>query len=61
MFIPRNHRVEEAIRAGNRGDYSLFHRLNDLLQYPFTAQTEFTEYESAPLPDEVVHATFCGT
>jgi uncharacterized protein YdiU (UPF0061 family) len=61
VFIPRNHRIEEAIRAGNGGDFAPFHRLNDVLQHPFTAQAEFTEYEAAPLSDEVVHATFCGT
>jgi uncharacterized protein YdiU (UPF0061 family) len=61
VFIPRNHRIEEAIRAGDGGDFAPFHRLNDVLQRPFTAQAEFTEYEAAPLPDEVVHATFCGT
>jgi uncharacterized protein YdiU (UPF0061 family) len=61
VFIPRNHRIEEAIRAGNGGDFAAFHRLNDVLQYPFAAQAEFTEYEAAPLPEEVVHATFCGT
>ena len=61
VFIPRNHRVEEAIRAGNGGDFAPFHRLNDVLQQPFTTQAKFAEYEAAPLPDEVVHATFCGT
>ena len=61
VFIPRNHRIEEAIRAGNGGDFAPFHRLNDVLQHPFTAQAEFTEHEAAPLPEEVVHATFCGT
>lgn len=61
VFIPRNHRVEEAIRAGNDGDFAPFHRLNELLQHPFTAQAEFTVFEAAPLPDEVVRATFCGT
>jgi len=61
VFIPRNHRIEEAIRAGNAGDFAPFHRLNDVLQHPFTSDAEFTEYEAAPLPDEVVHATFCGT
>ena len=61
IFIPRNHRIEEAIRAGNDGDFAPFHRLNELLQQPFTARAEFTEFEAAPLPDEVVHATFCGT
>jgi len=61
VFIPRNHRIEEAIRFGFTGDYAPFHRLNELLQHPFTEQAEFAEFEAAPLPDEVVHATFCGT
>jgi uncharacterized protein YdiU (UPF0061 family) len=61
VFIPRNHRIEEAIKAGNSGDFAPFHRLNEVLQHPFTVQAEFSEFELAPLPDEVVHATFCGT
>lgn len=61
VFIPRNHRIEEAIKAANGGDFAPFHRLNDVLQHPFTAQAEFIEHEAAPLPEEVVHATFCGT
>ena len=61
IFIPRNHRIEEAIQAGNRGEYELFHRLNQVLQQPFTEQPEFAAYEAAPMPMEVVHATFCGT
>lgn len=61
VFIPRNHRIEEAIKAGYEGNFTLFHRLNQALQNPFTAQAEFLEYEAAPSPDEVVHATFCGT
>ena len=36
-------------------------RLNDVLQHPFTPQASFAEYEAAPLAEEVVHATFCGT
>jgi len=61
VYIPRNHRVEEAIQAGNAGDFGPFHRLNDALQHPFKSQPEFAEYESAPTADEVVKATFCGT
>jgi uncharacterized protein YdiU (UPF0061 family) len=61
VFIPRNHRIEEAIQAGNDGDFAPFHRLNDVLQNPFAEQVEFNEYEAAPAVDEVVHATFCGT
>jgi uncharacterized protein YdiU (UPF0061 family) len=61
VFIPRNHRIEQAIQAGNAGDFAPFHRLNEVLQHPFTAQPGFTEFEAAPAPAEVVQATFCGT
>ncbi|MCM2373813.1 protein adenylyltransferase SelO [Aporhodopirellula aestuarii] len=61
VYIPRNHRVEQAIAAAYEGDFSLFHRLTDVLQKPFTPREEFAEYEDAPQGDEVVQATFCGT
>ena len=61
IIIPRNHRVEAAIQAGEAGDFAPFHRLNDVLQQPFTASAETLEFEAAPLPSEVVQATFCGT
>ena len=61
VYIPRNHRIEQAIEAGNRGDLTLFHQLNQVLQDPFNEQAEFSEYETAPTPAEVVQATFCGT
>jgi serine/tyrosine/threonine adenylyltransferase len=61
IFIPRNHRIEEAIQAGNRGDFEPFHRLNDILQKPFSEQPDAVEYEAAPSPGEVVCETFCGT
>ena len=61
VYIPRNHRVEQAIEAGNGGDWTLFHKLNQVLQDPFKEREEFSEYEAAPTPAEVVQATFCGT
>ena len=61
IFIPRNHRVEEAIVAANTGDLEPFNRLHDVLSKPYVEQPQNTEYENAPKPDEVVHATFCGT
>lgn len=61
IYIPRNHRVEEAIIAGQSGDYARLHKLCDVLQTPFTEQNGQEEYENAPLPHEVIHQTFCGT
>ena len=31
------------------------------LNADYTTDEDFTEFEDAPLPNEVVHATFCGT
>ncbi|MEM9691752.1 MAG: YdiU family protein [Myxococcota bacterium] len=61
IFIPRNHRVEEAIVAGNRGDFGPFRRLVEVLQQPFIEQREHADLEAPPRPEEVVHQTFCGT
>ncbi len=61
VYIPRNHRIEEAIQAGMKQDFAPFHRLHQVLKTPFEVQPDFTEYESAPKPDEVVCETFCGT
>jgi serine/tyrosine/threonine adenylyltransferase len=59
--IPRNHRVEEAIQAARTGDYAPFHRLNRVLATPFDLAKEDADYARAPLEDEVVRRTFCGT
>jgi uncharacterized protein YdiU (UPF0061 family) len=61
VFIPRNHRVEEAIRAGNQGDFKPFNRLVEILRSPFSDQPEASAFEAPPSPEEVVRATFCGT
>ncbi len=60
-LIPRNHRIEEAIQAGVRGDFAPFDRLNKALSTPFDAPIEAPDLTLAPLPKEVVQQTFCGT
>jgi uncharacterized protein YdiU (UPF0061 family) len=61
IFIPRNHRVEEAIQGALRGDYAPFERLNAVLARPFEEQPEHAEFENPPKAGEVVEHTFCGT
>ena len=60
-FIPRNHRVEEAIREGYQGDFSRFRELLSVLATPFVDQPELSRYARPPGPEEVVTKTFCGT
>ena len=59
--IPRNHRVEEVIKAGYRGNFGPFHQLQQALAHPFEESQEFSSYEDPALPEQVVHETFCGT
>ena len=61
-FIPRNHRVEEVIRAATgQGDFSPLETLIEVLSKPYEDQPDRAEYARPPRPEEVVHQTFCGT
>ena len=61
-YIPRNHRVEEALDAAvHQGDLTLFRRLFDLLQRPYDDQKEMAAYAQPPSPSKEVYQTFCGT
>ena len=62
LFIPRNHRVEQAINAAVvDGDFSQARRLNEVLKKPFVDQPENHELAIPPKPEERVTQTFCGT
>jgi len=60
-FIPRNHLVEEAIRAAvDDADYAPFEALMTVLASPFDDRPAHARYAAPPRPDQVVHQTFCG-
>ena len=60
-FIPRNHRIEQAIVAGLNGDFAPFETLVRVLARPYDEQPEFAELALPPLPEEEIRETFCGT
>ena len=60
-FIPRNHRVEEALAAAVEGDFAPFETLVTVLSKPYDDQPEFAAYMDPPRPEQVVLRTFCGT
>ena len=61
-FIPRNHRIEEAIQAAQRSnDFKPFQTLLTILSTPYDDGAEFAEFANPPQPHEVIQATFCGT
>ncbi len=61
-FIPRNHRIEEAITAAqNDGNFGPFEKLTAVLANPFDDQPDHAAYADPPTRDQVVLQTFCGT
>jgi uncharacterized protein YdiU (UPF0061 family) len=60
-YIPRNHRVEEAIVAATAGDFAPFETLAKVLAHPYDDQPEFADYQKPPREDQIVRQTFCGT
>jgi uncharacterized protein YdiU (UPF0061 family) len=59
--IPRNHRVDTALRSAETGDYTPFRELLSVVQRPYDNQPERAEYTLPPEPSERVLQTFCGT
>ena len=59
--IPRNHKVEEALQAGEEGNHKPFHDLLKALENPYENGDHLTPYQSPPKPEEKVLQTFCGT
>lgn len=62
VYIPRNHQVEAVIRAAEDcNDFAPFYALLEVLNNPFEYQSGKDSYMLPPVPEEVVHKTFCGT
>jgi uncharacterized protein YdiU (UPF0061 family) len=61
-FIPRNHRVEEALEAAvRRDDFRPFDVLADVLANPYDDQPEHAHLAAPPGADQRAYRTFCGT
>ena len=61
-FIPRNHRVEEALSAAvEHGDYAPFETLLSILSRPFDDQPEFAAFAEPAPEGRGRYQTFCGT
>jgi uncharacterized protein YdiU (UPF0061 family) len=60
-FIPRNHKVEEALEAATTAlDFSVFERLLEVVRTPYDHTRDLPEF-STPAPGGLPYRTFCGT
>ncbi|MDP8968454.1 MAG: hypothetical protein M3N04_07635, partial [Actinomycetota bacterium] len=61
-YIPRNHRVEEALAAATAGDLGPLRRLLDVLARPFEERPGLEPYAEPASPSfDATYRTFCGT
>ena len=61
LYVPRNHKVEEALAAANTGDMAPFERLLEAIRQPFTERPGLEDY-TRPAPTGFgPYVTFCGT
>ncbi len=61
IYIARNHQVEAALREAEDGNLARFETLVELLRTPFIETENMAGFEAAPLGEEEVTQTFCGT
>ncbi|RSD28387.1 protein adenylyltransferase SelO [Mesobacillus subterraneus] len=60
-IIPRNHKVEEALEAAVKGDFTVMENLLQVLADPYAHTQEQTEFCKPAPPSAKPYRTFCGT
>ena len=61
VYIPRNHKVEEALAAATAGDLEPFRRLVDVVTRPFDERPGLEPYAEPSPSGSRGYRTFCGT
>ena len=60
LVIPRNHKIEEALKAAEQNNIEPMNKILDILDKPYDEQKEMIDYQSpSKLADK--YQTFCGT
>ena len=57
--IPRNHKVEEALKSADGGDLKIMNKLLSILDKPYDIKENIQEYQSPS--NDINYQTFCGT
>ena len=60
LVIPRNHKVEEALKAAEKDNFKSINQLIEILKKPYSQQKNILEYQISPNFNEN-YQTFCGT
>ena len=60
-MLMTHHIIEEVITKVYQGETGLFYDMVRVVKNPFQVQDNAERFALAPLDDERVHKTFCGT
>ena len=61
VVIPRNHKVEKALKSAEHGDLTVMNELLSVLNNPYEYKEELKEYTQLPDPSDLPYRTYCGT
>mgnify|MGYP001300974321 CR=1 FL=1 len=61
IFIPRNHKVEEALTEAEKGSLDEVKKLLTILKHPYDFQNNIDEYRLPAPSSKEKYQTFCGT
>ena len=61
LYIPRNHQIQEAIDKAYENDFSKMLEMIEVFKNPFEEKEKYSIYTKAPLEEQKVLRTFCGT
>jgi uncharacterized protein YdiU (UPF0061 family) len=61
VYIPRNHRVEEALAAATDGELAPFRRLVEVVSHPFSERPGLADYAGPGPAGRAPYVTYCGT
>ena len=59
VIIPRNHKVEEALKAANENNLEVMNKMLSKFDNPYNEQKDIEDYQLPSLDDN--YQTFCGT
>lgn len=60
-IIPRNHKVEEALKEAEKGNYKLVEKLVKVISNPYSYYKDQDEYIKLPKKETSNYRTYCGT
>ena len=60
LIIPRNHKIEEALKAAEQNNFKPINKIIKILDKPYSDQEEILDYQSPSISKEK-YQTFCGT